>query len=80
MTYEIQTDTIMFEIDRTEIVDISVGDFLQPKGFPKGLYTWTEQDSQFIESNPDARVFLKVKRISDSNYKGIGIMMIPEEG
>ena len=79
MIYEIQNDTMMFEIDRREIVDISVGDFLQPKGFPKGLYTWTDQDSQFIETNPDARLFLKVQKLSDNNYKGIGIMMIPEE-
>ena len=78
MLYEIQSDTMMFEIDRTAIVDISVGDSLWPKGFSKGLYTWTQQDSQFIESNPDARVFLKVQKTSGSDYKGIGIMVIPE--
>jgi hypothetical protein len=79
MLYEIQSDTMMFEIDRTAIVDISVGDDLRPKGFSKGLYTWTQQDSQFMESNPDARVFLKVRKTTGNDYKGIGIMVIPEE-
>lgn len=79
MTYEIQNDTLLFEIDRTEIVDISVGDLLQPKGFPKSVYAWSEQDSQFVEANPDARLFLKIQKIADDHYKGVGIVMMPEE-
>ena len=78
MVYEIESNTLLFEIDRTEIVDISVGDTVQAKDFPKGKYTWAKQDSQFLESNPDARLFLKIQKAADNTYKGIGIMIIPE--
>lgn len=75
MVYEIKTNTTLFEIDRTKIVDISDGDVLQ---FPQGQYTWTKQDSQFVESNPDAKLFLEVQQSPNSNtYKGIGLMVVP---
>jgi len=78
MTYNIESNTLFFEIERTSIIDISVGDTLQPKGFSKCEYIWSDQDAQFLESNPDARIFLKVKRNDGDSYKGVGIMVIPD--
>lgn len=76
MVYEIKSNTTLFEIDRTEIMDISVGDVLQAKSFPQCQYTWTPQDSQFVESNPDAKLFLQIERSKDA-YKGVGLMVVP---
>jgi len=77
MVYEIKSNTTLFEIDRAEIVDISVGDMLQTKAFPQCQYTWTQQDSQFVESNPDAKVYLQIEHSSDNTYKHAGLMVVP---
>jgi hypothetical protein len=60
MVYEIGSSTMLFEIDRTAIVDISVG------------------DTVFMESNPDAKVFLKLKRDAKGTYEAAGITVITE--
>ncbi len=78
MVYEIGSSTMLFEIDRTAIVDISVGDTVHAKGFHEAQYTWKQQDSQFMESNPDAKVFLKLKRDANGTYEAAGITVITE--
>jgi hypothetical protein len=78
MTYEITSNMMLFEMDRTAIADIAIGDTLRAQDLPDAEYTWTLHDSQFLESNPDARLFLKVQKLSDKQYKGMGVMIIPE--
>jgi hypothetical protein len=78
MTYKVEDDTVLFELDRRKIADISPGDVLQTSVLP-GEYVWTEHDSQFVESNPEAHLFLKIKKASDSVFQGVGVVVIPEE-
>jgi hypothetical protein len=79
MKYQVQDDTILFEIDRRLIADITPGDVLETQGFPGGNYTWTGQDSQFMESNPEANVYLRLEKASGNNYVGKGILIMPTE-
>ena len=78
MKYQVQDNTILFEIDRRQIADIAPGDVLEAANFPGGTYTWTEQDSQFMESNPEANVYLRLAANS-GNYVGKGIAILPAE-
>jgi hypothetical protein len=78
MTYDLNSRTLLFEIDRTAITDIAVGDELTAKDFPNVHYIWTQQDSQFVETNPDARIFLKMKRGAKGEYEGAGMKVIQE--
>jgi hypothetical protein len=78
MTYEIKSNTMLFEMDRTAIADIAIGDVLKAQDLPDTEYTWTLHDSQFLESNPDARLFLKVQKVPGKNYRGVGVMIIPD--
>lgn len=79
MVYELKENILLIEIDRTVIVDISPGDVLQPGCLPSASYTWTEQDSQFMESNPDARIFIKFEKNEENQFHGIGVMVVPQE-
>jgi hypothetical protein len=79
MVYELESNTVLFEIDRTAIVDISIGDKLQVCCLSDATYTWTEQDSQFMESNPDARLFISFKKNKDNTFQGTGVTVFPEE-
>jgi len=79
MKYQINDDVILFEIDRREIADISPGDVLETRNFLGGSYTWTEQDSQFMESNPEANVYLRLERSSGERYTSQGILILPAE-
>jgi hypothetical protein len=77
MKYQIDSDIILVEVDRSAIVDISPGDQLESENL-KSSYTWTEQDMQFLESNPDARIFLKFAKSADSCI-GKGVVVLPQE-
>jgi hypothetical protein len=80
MVYELESNTVLFEIDRTAIVDISTGDELKVSCLADATYTWTEQDSQFMESNPDARLFIKFQKGGkDNRFEGIGVTVFPQE-
>jgi len=78
MTYSLEESTLLFEIDRRKITDIMPGDVLEATGFPAGQYTWTEQDSQFVENNPGANVFLKLQK-AERDYESTGILILPED-
>ena len=62
MRYEIACDSLMFPLDRTKIIDISPGDTLEVKELNGASYTWTEQDREFMENNPDDELFLQVEK------------------
>jgi hypothetical protein len=75
MTYRLNGKSILFEIKRAEIIDISVDDVIAVEGFPGVEYVWTEQDGEFLENNPDDDIFLKIERIDGKNFKGTGILL-----
>lgn len=66
---------MLFAIDRTEIIDISVKDIIAVEGFPGAGYEWTAQDSEFVENNPDDDIFLQIERINQSTYRASGIVL-----
>ncbi len=79
MTYELGSNTVLFELDRTALVDISVGDSVKACCLEDAIYQWTEQDAQFMENNPDARLFIRFERAADNTFKGMGVTVIPQE-
>jgi hypothetical protein len=83
MVYQLEGNAFLFEIDRSKIIDISAGDILEIKGMPDLRYTWTLQDSEFVENNPDDDIFISVERTKDQGYRAIGIRLrnpVPELG
>lgn len=79
MKYQIEDSVVLCEVDRRQIADINPGDVLEISNFPGGSYAWTEQDSQFMESNPEANVYLRMERKSGDKYVGQGILILPAE-
>jgi hypothetical protein len=77
MHYQIDTNEILVELDRSSIVDISIGDEIKTS-VVDGTYKWKEQDAQFVESNPDARIFLRFAK-SEDLFTGKGLVVVPEE-
>lgn len=75
MTYRLNGRNILFAINRTEILDISVNDVIAVEGFPGVGYVWTQHDSEFVESNPDDDIFLQVERLEGNKFKGTGIVL-----
>jgi hypothetical protein len=75
MVYQLEGNAFLFEIDRSKIIDISAGDSLEIKGLPDLQYTWTLQDSEFVENNPDDDIFISVERTKENNFKAIGIRL-----
>ena len=75
MTYELNGSNLLFAIDRTKIVDISVNDVISIEGFPGASYVWTGHDSEFVENNPDDDIFLQMQRVSENKYKATGILL-----
>jgi hypothetical protein len=78
MTYTVDSNFILVELDRTTIVDISAGDTIEVASIG-ATYTWAEQDMQFLESNPDARIFLKFEKAEDKKFNGHGLAVMPQE-
>jgi hypothetical protein len=77
MKYHIESEYIFIELNRSLILDISPGDELESASLD-GSYIWTAQDMQFVESNPDARIFIKFEK-KGSSFKGKGLMVVPQE-
>lgn len=75
MMYEIENGPVLVAIDRTGIVDISIGDSLHIKDFSEISlsYTWTQQDSELVENNPDAEIYLKIEKGEDGTYRAGGL-------
>lgn len=66
---------MLFAINRTEILDISVNDIIAVEGFPGASHVWTEHDSEFVENNPDDDIFLQIERVTENNFKAKGIVL-----
>lgn len=75
MTYELDSSHMLLTIDRTEIIDISVNDVLAAKAFPGAHYQWTEQDSDFVENNPDDDIYLQIEKLGEKGFKATGILL-----
>ena len=75
MTYQLNGNSMLFAIKRTEILDISVNDVITVEGFDDVHYVWTEQDSEFVENNPDDDIFLQIERSGQNQYKATGILL-----
>ena len=75
MTYELTGKSLLFPIDRTDILDISIDDVISIKGFPGLQYVWTEHDGEFVENNPDDEIFLQIEHTDGNKLKGVGIVL-----
>ena len=75
MTYELEGNNLLFQINRADILDISINDTISVSGFPGLRYKWTAHDSEFVENNPDDDIFLEVERVDDTKFRGIGIVL-----
>lgn len=79
MTYELAGSALLFEIDRSRIIDISPGDTITVQGFQDLKHVWTVQDREFIENNPDDDIFIAFKKTADGIYQACGIQLRPVE-
>jgi hypothetical protein len=79
MQYEIEPTALLYEIDRTKIVDVAIGDTLIIQGYQQLEHTWTEQDMQFMENNPDAPIFLKFQKKNGGQLVGHGVTVLTED-
>lgn len=75
MTYQLNGSDLLFAINRTDIVDISPDDVISVEGFPGINYVWTNQDSDFVENNPDDDIYLQVERVGNNDFKAKGILL-----
>lgn len=75
MTYELNGSDLLFAINRPDIVDISPDDVISVDGFPGISYVWTNQDSDFVENNPDDDIFLQVERVGNNAFRAKGILL-----
>lgn len=66
---------MLFAINRTEILDISVNDIIAVEGFAGVRHVWTEQDSDFVENNPDDDIFLQIEKVAENNFIATGIVL-----
>lgn len=75
MTYELTGKSLLFPINRTDILDISINDIISVKVFPGVEYVWTEHDGEFVENNPDDEIFLQIERTEGNKLRGVGIVL-----
>jgi hypothetical protein len=66
MIYTIEGNTLLFAINRTEIMDISENDTIRITGIADFEYQWTDHDREFLENNPDDDIFLRVEKKGNS--------------
>ena len=78
MHYQVKSGTVLVRIDRALILDISNGDEITIDGLDVDSYKWREQDSQFVESNPDADIFLRLEKNREGSYRPRCIEVRPE--
>ena len=74
MTYTLDGKKFLFAITRAEILDISIGDVITVEGFAGVAYKWTDHDSNFLENNPDADIFLQFERSKDG-FRATGVLV-----
>lgn len=79
MQYTLTSNVVLLELDRTSILDISPGDAISPSLFPGAVYEWKEQDSQFVESNPDSRLLVRFEEKEKGRFTGTGLLVLPNE-
>ena len=75
MTYELNDSNLLFDLDRTAIIDITPGDVITIKGYPGVEYVWTNHDMEFLENNPDDDIYLKVERTAGNHFQATGILL-----
>jgi hypothetical protein len=75
MTYKLDGKKLLLAIPRAEILDISVKDVITVEGFEGAKYVWTDHDSDFLENNPDADIFLEIERTNADTYGATGILL-----
>jgi hypothetical protein len=75
MTYKLDGNKLLLAIPRAEILDISVKDVITVEGFDGARYVWTDHDSDFLENNPDADIFLEIERTNADAYRATGILL-----
>ncbi len=75
MTYQLDGSSILFALNRTDIIDITPGDAITLKDFPGTHYTWTTHDAEFMENNPDDDIYLKVERLGNNQFEARGIQL-----
>ena len=75
MVYTVDSKRILCAVDRTKIIDISIGDTLQITALPKTNYVWKNQDSQFVENNPDKDIFIELEKTDSNNFHAVGIVV-----
>lgn len=73
MVYEIDNGPVLIMVDRAKILDISIGDWLHVKGFPEISHKWTQQDSELVENNPYADLYLKIEKRKDGTFRVAGL-------
>lgn len=78
MVYQVKGGSILVKMDRALILDITEGDEISVEGLDVENYRWSPQDSQFVESNPDADIFLKFERTGEGAYRARSIEVRPE--
>jgi hypothetical protein len=75
MNYEIDNRELLVQVDRKSILDINVGDTIKVNGMSTP-YSWTAQDQQLVESNPDAEILLKMERNQNTSaYSATGVII-----
>lgn len=75
MTYTVDGSTLIFALNRAAILDISPNDTITVEGFEGLSYEWTDHDSDFLENNPDAEIYLQAERSHGNRYKATGIIL-----
>lgn len=75
MNYKLDGTKLLLPIPREKILDISVKDEITVEGFEGATYVWTDHDSDFVENNPDADLFLEMERRSGKGYNAKGILL-----
>jgi hypothetical protein len=75
MVYQIESGSILLKIDRSLILDITPGDEIEVPGLSDKKYNWKHQDSQFLESNPDAEIFLMFNNAEAEKLRPVEIVI-----
>ncbi len=75
MRYTVDGSTILFALNRPEIIDISPGDVLEVDGLPGARYVWTDHDADFMENNPDDELYLQLERVDHDRYVPKGLIL-----
>lgn len=75
MKYKLDGNSILFALNRPEIIDISPNDVLEVEGFPGARYVWTDHDTDFMENNPDDEMYLQIERRGPAHFEAKGVIL-----